>query len=244
MFVSRYHQDQRLIKGSSFKQVIRDLTDNIFNNVLKKEITVNSECSNDLYKILEYYYLLKIKFEFIVSSFTDNTLNTINTLNTEITRINPKIKILMDKYESPIKLCTLQGLNKYEQFCYILVNFYDNYIYMNIPQTKLYVYYKYVDVTQAIENRLKCLIDKNFIQGLVLTRGGTNLSFMSYIPPHILKLIKPIKRTIIKIDKIISLVPNDENSYKISYYSNSNTNKKEGTLNKSLVHKLNLFIKV
>jgi hypothetical protein len=72
--------------------------------------------------------------------------------------------------------------------------------------------------------------------------GGTNPSFMSYIPPHILKLIKPIKRTIIKIDKIISLVPNDENSYKISYYVNNN--KKEGTLNKSLVHKLNLFIKV
>ena len=233
LLVNRYYQDQRLIKGSSFKQVVRELTDNIFNNVLKKEIIVNSECSNDLYKILEYYYLLKIKFEFIISSFTNNT---------EITRINPKIKVLMDKYESPIKLCTLQSLNKYEQFCYILINFYDNYIYMNIPQTKLYVYYKYVDATQAIENRLKCLIDKNFIQGLVLTMGGTNPSFMSYIPPHILKLIKPIKRTIIKIDKIISLVPNDENSYKISYYVNNN--KKEGTLNKSLVHKLNLFIKV
>jgi hypothetical protein len=230
LLTHRYKQDQKLVKGSSFKQIVRELTYNIFNNVLKKEIIVNSECSNDLYKILEYYYLLKIKLEFIVSSFTDNTL------------INPKIKVLMDKYESPIKLCTLQSLNKYEQFCYILVSFYDSYIFMNIPQTKLYVYYKYVDATQAIESRLKCLIDKSFIQGMVLIIGGTNLSFMSYIPPHILKLVKPIKRTIIKIDKVISLVPNDENSYKISYYTNGH--RKEGTLNKNLIRKLNLFIKV
>ena len=84
----------------------------------------------------------------------------------------------MDKYVSPIKLCTLQGLSRYDQFCYILVSFYDNYIYINIPQTKSYVYYKYVDVTQAIESRFKCLIDRSFIQGPVLSIGGSNLSFM------------------------------------------------------------------
>ena len=148
----------------------------------------------------------------------------------------------MDKYESPIKLCTLQSLSKYEQFCYILVSFYDNYIYMNIPQTKSYVYYKYVDITQSIESRFKCLIDRNFIQGIVLIIGSTNLTFMSYIPPHILKLIRPIKRTIVKIDKIVSFMLNDENTYKISYYTNKLL--KEGTLNKKLIHKLNIFIKM
>jgi hypothetical protein len=239
-------KDSRLatvqIKGSNFKQIIRELTDNIFNNILKKEITVTDDCSNDLYKILLYYYLLKIKFEFIVSSFTTNTSNTENTGITENTGNIGNIKTLMGKYDSPIKLCTLQSLNKYEQFCYILVSFYDNYIYMNIPQTKAYVYYKYVDVTQAIESRLKCLIDKSFILGLVLIIGGTNLSFMSYIPPHILKLVRPIKRTIVKIDKIVSFVSNDENTYKITYYTNKML--KEGTLNKKLIHKLNIFINV
>lgn len=236
LLVNEKNQRLALVKGSNFKQVIRELTDNIFYNILKKEITVSNDCSNDLYKILLYYNLLKIKFEYIVSSFTVNASNTTNASNIA------NVKTLMGKYESPVKLCTLQSLNKYEQFCYILVSFYDNYIYMNIPQTKSYVYYKYVDVTQAIESRFKCLIDKNFIQGLVLIIGGTNLSFMSYIPPHILKLVRPIKRTIVKIDKIVSFVLNDENTYKISYYTNKIL--KEGTLNKKLIHKLNIFINV
>ena len=236
LLTNKKDQGIAMIKGSGFKQIIRELTDNIFYNVLKKEITVNSDCSNDLYKILLYYNLLKIKFEYIVSSFTSNASNVSNVTNT----INANIKTLMDKYESPIKLCTLQSLSKYEQFCYILVSFYDNYIYMNIPQTKSYVYYKYVDITQSIESRFKCLIDRNFIQGIVLIIGSTNLTFMSYIPPHILKLIRPIKRTIVKIDKIVSFVSNDENTYKISYYTNKLL--KEGTLNKKLIHKLNIFI--
>jgi hypothetical protein len=228
LLINRKDKRLAMIKGSSFKQIVRELTDNIFNNVLKKEITITDDCSNDLYKILLYYNLLKIKFEFIVFSFTTNV------------SINPNIKILMDKYVSPIKLCTLQGLSRYDQFCYILVSFYDNYIYINIPQTKSYVYYKYVDVTQAIESRFKCLIDRSFIQGPVLSIGGSNLSFMSYIPLHILKLVKPIKRTIVKIDKIVSFVSNDDNTYKISYYTNKLL--KEGTLNKKLIHKLNIFI--
>jgi len=100
------------------------------------------------------------------------------------------------------------------------------------------MFYKNIDVTQAIEPILKCEIDESYIKGNVF-RSGNNETCYTYIPPSIFKVISPIHRTIVKIDKIVKFVPCDDSNYNITYYSNNKM--KEGMINKKILQKFEKF---
>ena len=102
------------------------------------------------------------------------------------------------------------------------------------------MFYKNIDVTQAIEPILKCELDESYIKGNVF-RSGQNETSLSYIPSSIFKLISPIHRTIVKIDKIVKFVPCDDSNYNITYYSNNKM--KEGMINKKILQKFEKFKK-
>jgi hypothetical protein len=221
--------------NKNYYQIIKELTSEIFKN-LRHEITIDEQCSRDYERILLYYYLIKIKIDMIakrdITVKKDRTISCSNVCNNIIRLIQS------GSYKSPIKICTLYTLNEYEQFCYILIHYYENLMYFNIPQTNFYMFYKNIDITQAIEPILKCELDESYIKGNVF-RSGNNETCYSYIPPSIFKVISPIHRTIVKIDKIIKFVPCDDSNYNITYYSDNKM--KEGMINKKILQKFEKF---